>query len=205
MFQSHQESIGNFQLNILISDVLTSTQKPFLKFPDSDQQLVNLFFHFRQPAEQCIEFLVFLERAHWNSPVDLSSAYDFSGQNTGFGTDYGPALHASMVTEAHLTANNCVIFNYCTPGNSGLRGNDDSLSNFNIVGNLDEVVDLGSAPDASDSQGASIDRGIGAYFYIIFNDDTANLRKFDLPTAIKDVSESITPDNSSRVQRYTIS
>src|ERR1043166_3281233 len=56
-------------------------------------------------------------------------------------------------------------------------GNDDAMLPHNyVMGDLHEVIDLGTFADDSRTEGAAIDGDIGADFNIIMNDHIANLR-----------------------------
>ena len=69
------------------------------------------------------------------------------------------------------------ILNHDAAGKARLRRDDDVFANLAIVTDVNQVVDLRSAPDSGLIERAAIDRCIGPYFNIIFNDQPPNLRK----------------------------
>src|SRR6267154_756285 len=60
-------------------------------------------------------------------------------------------------------------------GDSRLRHQHRILSDRDVMGDLDEVVDLGPTAYDGASEGGAVDRRAGADFDVILDDDVANL------------------------------
>ena len=67
------------------------------------------------------------------------------------------------------------------------------------MGDLDQVVDFGSAPDDGGSQGAAIDGYICADFNVVVNDHLSDLGDFPVLAVVEDVAEAIRTDDCAGV------
>src|SRR6516165_5009969 len=74
-----------------------------------------------------------------------------------------------------------------------------------VVGDLHEVVDLGSFADDCIRQGSSVDRGIGSDLNIIANDYAADLRHFDVSIAAQGKSEPVLSNACAGVENHAVS
>jgi len=83
---------------------------------------------------------------------------------------------------------------------------DGVLSYLDVVGDLDEVVDLGPAPDTGLAEGRPIDRAVGADFHVILDDDGAGLGDFLMsPILAFDIAEAVRSDNHAAVKNDIVS
>ena len=52
-----------------------------------------------------------------------------------------------------------------------MGGDDVVLADFDVVGDLDEVVDFGALADEGRFEAGAVDGGVGADFNVVFEDD----------------------------------
>ena len=64
------------------------------------------------------------------------------------------------------------------PDKAGLRRDHDVLPDLAVVADVNEVVDLCSAPNARFVERAAIDRGVRSDLDVILDDQPSHLRKF---------------------------
>jgi hypothetical protein len=79
------------------------------------------------------------------------------------------------------------------------------LADHDIVGNLDQVVDLVPSPNPSAAEARSIDRGVCADLTSSVDLDDADLRHFDMPASGKLKAESIAAKHDTAVEDDAIS
>src|SRR6185436_13396293 len=77
------------------------------------------------------------------------------------------------------------------------------LSNFAVVADLDEIVDLRSGADASGFEGAAVDGGAGADLHVVGELDPGELWDLDVFTLFQAVAETIGPYHRMRMQNDT--
>lgn len=79
-------------------------------------------------------------------------------------------------------------------------GNDHAVaSDPNVVGNLDEVVDLRAIPDDRVAAAAAIDRAVGADLDIVADDDIAELRHLQMTVRACDESKAVLSNLRARM------
>ncbi len=66
-----------------------------------------------------------------------------------------------------------------------------------VMGDLDEVIDLGAASDDGGAEGAAVDGDVGADFDVVVDDDLADLGDFAVLSVIEDVAEAIGADDGA--------
>ena len=112
-----------------------------------------------------------------------------------------------MLSNTDLPAEHSAIFNGDAAGESSLRRNNDVFTDLAVMADVNEIVDLRAATDAGFIQCPAIDRGVGSDFYIIFDDQSPDLRKLfivaGLPVA--DVAEPVASKDCSRVDNDALS
>jgi hypothetical protein len=177
----------------------------FLEMLDFPFQQINFGFHFRKPAEEGVQALKFTERAHRNTPINFAAAHDFPGQDSGLGTDHNTLLYACMISESDLASYYGIVLNNRTSGDSGLGGNDHMFAHVYVVRNLNKVIYLGARPDSRGSQRSSVKGAVCADFDIVLYNHRPHLRKFPLPATVGNVSETVAPDDNSRMKNYPVS
>src|SRR5450755_4699735 len=68
-----------------------------------------------------------------------------------------------------------------------------------IVGNLNEVVDLGALADHRVANGATVDAAAGADFPIVLDDDAADLRHLEMALRTHHETEAVLADLAARM------
>ena len=80
-----------------------------------------------------------------------------------------------------------------------------SVAQIDIMADLDEVINFGAAANSSGFEPCAVDRRIGAYFDIIFNDDDAKLFEFSMSSfCVGRESETARADDGAGLQNDAI-
>src|SRR5690554_6081560 len=98
--------------------------------------------------------------------------------DSGLGLNLDPVTDANVSRTTNLPANQTVLTNFGRTRNPGLSGYGCIFSNFNIVSDLDLVVQFDSFSDSGGSQGGTINGGARSYFHIIPHNNISGLRYF---------------------------
>src|SRR5438309_11172931 len=78
------------------------------------------------------------------------------------------------------------------------------MAYFHVVRYLYEIIQLSACLYGGRADGSPVDGDIGAYIYVIFNDDIANLRHFlKAPVRLWGKAKAIAADDGARVYRHT--
>src|SRR5690606_12671552 len=85
--------------------------------------------------------------------------------------------------------------------NTCLSSNHVVLAYFNIVCDLNKIVEFGSLSDNGGSYGTPVDRTIGTYFHIIFDHYISQLRNFGISFFGRLKSKTVGTDNSVSINR----
>lgn len=114
--------------------------------------------------------------------------------------------NAGMLANPDLPAEYRSILNDDAAGKARLGCDDDVFTNLAIVSDVNQVVDLRSAPDSGLIEGAPIDGRIRPNLHIIFNDQSSNLRKLLVMArlAIPHVTEAIAAQHSPGMRNDAI-
>ena len=91
-----------------------------------------------------------------------------------------------------------------SPGNTGLRRNNNVAADVDIVGYLDQVVYFCALPNPCRAQGSSIDRCIAADFNIVLQNHRTDLRKFHPALPVRHISKSVSADDYAGMQNYSV-
>ena len=112
-----------------------------------------------------------------------------------------------MVANTDLPSHNHIVFHDNTAGEPGLRCNDNIFTHLAVVSNVDQVIDLRPATDASGIQSPSINRRIRSDLYIILDLQCANLGKLLIASGgrIRHIAKAIAAQHSSGMNDDTIS
>src|SRR5687767_1172374 len=105
-----------------------------------------------------------------------------------------------MVTHAHLTADDAIILNDCAARYPGLRRYHYSLTDLNVVSDLNEVIDLSAFAYPSLAQGSAVDTCIGTDLDILFDDHSSYLWKLDVSIVILNITKPIGTDDDAGMQ-----
>src|SRR5688572_22082176 len=89
--------------------------------------------------------------------------------------------------------------------NPGLRDDKAVLADRHVVRDLHEVIDLGAFADNGRSERTTVNRHVGADFNVVLHDDVAHLRNLAVRACIQNITESVRPDDGSRMNPHTLS
>ena len=109
-----------------------------------------------------------------------------------------------MADNPRLSGENNIITNLRAARNTDLRADDAMAPDDHVVGDHDEVVDLGPLSDHGATETGTIDRRIGSELYIIADQDDATLRDFFVTTVFGVIAESVRSDDNSAVQDHPV-
>jgi len=73
------------------------------------------------------------------------------------------------------------------------------LTDFHVVGYLDQIVHLGAAPDPGLTEGRAINADVGAKLHVVFQNDDPNLRHLMVSAFDGGKTKTVRTDHSSRV------
>src|SRR5947209_12369023 len=104
-----------------------------------------------------------------------------------------------MTGDPNLPCQNNVIAQLRTAGDPGLGDYQAMFTNRNVMGNLNQVINLGAAPDNGGPQGPAIDRHVGANFHIVTHNHTADLRHLAMNSPVLHVPKSVRTHNCARM------
>ncbi len=91
------------------------------------------------------------------------------------GCDYCSVADCDVLIGSYLSGQNAAATNLSSAGKTGQRSNHSVFADFDVVADLDQVVEFGSAMNASFAKTCAINAAVGSEFDIIFDDDPANL------------------------------
>ena len=126
-------------------------------------------------------------------------------QDAALAADDGVVVEVSMFADADLSSNQGLGADRRTAGNARLRGNQGVLADFDVVRNLNQVVQFDPAANDRGLQRSAIDAGIRADFDIIFDDDSSHLRELDMTLAVTDETKSIRADHCAGMDDDAVS
>src|SRR5438128_105438 len=150
-----------------------------------------------------IQALIFIQRLNRDAPPN-SRSNNLAGQDAGFRSNDGAALHANMVAKADLPANHAIVFDGDAAADAGLAGDYHALADVAVVADMDEVIELCAAANSCASQSGPIDAGIRTQLDIIFDHHGANLGKLMMALFVTHVSKTISADDDSGMQNHAI-
>ncbi len=109
-----------------------------------------------------------------------------------------------MAGDAGLTAERGKIADRARARDSGLRDQNRVAANDNVVSDLDEIVDFRPLADHRIAVCASVDRHARADLDVVLNDDSPDLRHFEMSPRAEGEAKSVLPDMSARVNDHAI-
>src|SRR5664279_2127164 len=86
-----------------------------------------------------------------------------------------------------------------TAGNSHLRHQNTVPADAHVMADLNQVVDLAALADHGVANGPAVNRGAGADFDVVLDDDAPDLRHLEVAGAAHDVAEAILTDLAAGV------
>ena len=109
--------------------------------------------------------------------------------NYGKARKLGPFPYRDVIVHSGTGAQHDEILKRDTAGYAAL-GNDDAMSaDHHVMGNLNEIIDFSALADHRVADATAIDRGAGAYFHVVLNNDSAELRNFRVSADAHDVTD----------------
>jgi len=118
--------------------------------------------------------------------------------------DHGALADLKVVQDPYLTCQNHAGTEFCTAGDSCLSNDQALLSNDHVVGDVNQIIDLGASADHGFPQRCAVNRRVRPYFDVVLDFDDTDLRDFDALRSILGEAEPIAPDNHSRVENDPI-
>src|SRR5262245_27675863 len=161
------------------------------------------FFH--QPCQVSLLEKEFPQGPHRRAPQHFASTNVFAVQNSTLAANDGVVVESGVFAYSNLTADQAMRSEAGAAGDAGLGSNDGVFADINVVGNLDEIVELHASADECSFQRTPINARVRSDFDIIFNDDFSDLWKLHMGRAVSHKSESIGPDHRARMNHHTVS
>src|SRR5881409_3765122 len=109
-----------------------------------------------------------------------------------------------MTSETDLAGEGDEITQLGAAGDAGLGDDQTMLTQGNVVGDLDEVVDLCAPTDRGRPERAPIDGSVRADLDVVMNDDVPDLRDLAMGAGIEHVTESVRADDGAGMNADTL-
>ncbi|GAM26816.1 hypothetical protein SAMD00019534_099910 [Acytostelium subglobosum LB1] len=90
----------------------------------------------------------------------------------------GVICNLDVADGSRLTGHDDVLAGFHRAGDAGLRDNQIVFSKDNVVGNLNEIIDLCPSTDEGLLKAGSVNGGIGSNFDVVFENDNSELFLF---------------------------
>ena len=107
------------------------------------------------------------------------------------GTKLRSSSDGDVIRDADFAAEHDEVSQYGTPRYADLPGNQAVSSDADVVCYLHEVVDLGAFADDGITGRTAVDGGVGAYFYVVLDDDPAALRNLHVAGCRWKIAEAV--------------
>src|SRR5579884_3505353 len=117
------------------------------------------------------------QRTRRSTPNRLTCVNSLRTQDACARTNYSSRGDPGLLSSAHLSSDDCVVFDNDAACESGLGRDYDMLTDLTIVGNVYKVIQLGTGTDHRHSQCGAVDAAVCAYLNIVFDSHRAHLRK----------------------------
>lgn len=104
----------------------------------------------------------------------------------------GHALADLQVTgDTDLACEDDKILQLGTSGNPDVRADDTMFTNGHVVPDLDQIIDLGAAPDPGLGKTGSVNTCMGPNFHLVPDNNNSDLRQSMMATGIRVKPETI--------------
>src|SRR5690606_15181423 len=120
------------------------------------------------------------------------------------GSDRCTRTNLDVIGDTDATAHHYAVSERDRAGDTALPCNQAGAADTDVVGNLDEIVDLALLADDRIAQSSAVDCRIRTDFHIILNDDTADLRHLLRAFPATDEAETVLPYPYACVKDHTI-
>ena len=161
----------------------------------------------RQPRQRRQLLQVFTYRTRRSSPERYSlSAQYFVGKDATLATQHHSFFDAGVFADAYLAAEHDIFLDHDTAGEAGLCGDHHIFPDLAVVPDVNQVVDLGAAPDASHFESTPIDSCVRSDFYVVSDLETPDLGKFLVAPGrlVADVSEAIAAQHRTGMNNHSV-
>jgi hypothetical protein len=113
--------------------------------------------------------------------------------------DHRVITDCDVLIRANLTGNDHASTNLRSSRKACERRDNGIFAYFTVVSDLNQVVELGTAPDPRYSEASPVDTAIRPDFHIIFDDHASQLQKPTAPGFIRYKAETVCSDDSTAV------
>ena len=121
------------------------------------------------------------------------------------GGDHDEIVQFYMADDPYLAAEHDVFAGFYGAGDAGLSGDDVVFTDFDVVSDLDKVVDFGSFTDDGGFEAGPIDGGVGADFDVVFENDDAELFELDMAAEfVRGIAKTARADDGARLENDPI-
>src|SRR5262245_35341594 len=120
-----------------------------------------------------------------------------SVQHSALSSDDCIGVQPGVFANANLAAENRPGADRRTPRNSRLSCNDGVFADDHVVANLNQIVQLGASFNDGCLERAAIDARVCADLDVVLDDDFADLREFDVASAVLDEAEPVGSDDGA--------
>src|SRR5262245_59012072 len=110
-----------------------------------------------------------------------------------------------MLAYADLASDQAIRPDRGAAGNSGLSRDHCIFADLDVVGDLDEIIELHAPADDCRLEGSPIDAGICPDLNIVFDDHLADLRELDVALTVPDKPETIRANHGARMDDDPVS
>ena len=144
------------------------------------RQLLALLEFTDELAQGQLDFLVLFDGLRRVALKDETRT-GHTGGDAAFGGHLGSVCNLDMAIDAHLSSDHALGANGGGAGDAGLGGHNGVVPDVDVVGDLDEVVQLHAPAQHRRSKGGPVDGGPGSNFASFPQHDIADLRHFFVP------------------------
>src|SRR5438128_11521815 len=163
--------------------------EPRLELREPALRLAQAPYQVRQLALEDEDALGLHQRARRRAE-HLRAGRDVT-REAGLRGDDGAVADREVVGDAHLPGEHDAPADPARPGDSHLGHDDRVLADLDVVTDLHEVIDLGSAADDRLSQGGAVDRRVGADLDVVLDQHGADLRDLPVFFTVEGVAEAV--------------
>ena len=90
------------------------------------------------------------------------------------------------------------------PGNPGLGSDQTVFADYIVMGNMHKIIDFGAPLHDGAPSGRPVDRGIGADFHIVLNNDIADLRHLQVFAVNGDKTEAVATQHGAALDDHPV-
>lgn len=124
--------------------------------------------------------------------------------DAGLSSEHDAITDMDMIAESDLPTHDDIVSGAAAAGDADLCADEIMFSDGAIVPDHDLIIDFGSFTDAGWAVGASIDRGTGSDFDIIFDKDVSHLGGTNVASLLLSVAEPVSAEGGVGVDEDTM-